>query len=118
MPTPSSRAANETQDRSRRAGNQPGANADSPAEIPPPGWWEITKRVLKSLGSDHVSLVAGGVAFFAFLAIFPALSALSAIYGLMVSPDQVASQVGQLASVLPAQAEELLNERLVDLTTT
>lgn len=116
MTSRTSRAANEAEGMHRRPGDQPGAHADSPAEIPPRGWREIAKRVFKSLGADHVSLVAGGVAYFAFLSIFPALSALVALYGLVVSPDQVASQVGQLATVLPAQAQDILNQRLVDLT--
>lgn len=118
MSTPSSREANREKGYARRPGNQPGAQADDPGEIPPSGWREIAKRVFKSLGADHVSLVAGGVAFFAFLSIFPALSALVALYGLVVAPDQVATQVGQLASVLPQQAQQMLNERLVDLTST
>ncbi|MGV3591537.1 MAG: YihY/virulence factor BrkB family protein [Gammaproteobacteria bacterium] len=116
MTTPTSRSANEADGLDSRPGRQAGRHADSPAEIPATGWKEIAKRVFKSLGADHVSLIAGGVAFFAFLSIFPALSAMTALYGLVVSPDQVAAQVGQLASVLPAQAQDILNQRLVDLT--
>lgn len=101
-----------------RPGNQPGASADSPAEIPSRGWWQIAKRVFASLGSDHVSLVAAGVAFFSFLAIFPALSALISLYGLVMAPAQVAEQIGQLASVLPAQARDMLNDILLNITTT
>src|SRR5687767_3683130 len=93
-----------------RPGNQPGANADNPAEIPSEGWRQIAKRVFKSLGTDHVSLVGGGVAFFSFLAIFPALSALISIYGLIVTPTQVTEQMGQFSTILPAQARDMLNE--------
>ena len=118
MTTPTSRASNDEQVKRSRPGTQPGAQASRPAEIPPPGWKEIAKRVFKSLGKDHVSLVAGGVAFFAFLAIFPALSALIAIYGLLVPPDQVTAQVSQLASILPMQAEEMLHDALLNITTT
>ncbi len=117
MTTPTSRAKNHEETKAG-PGNQPGKNADSPSEIPSRGWREIAKRVFKSLGKDHVSLVAGGVAFFAFLAIFPALSALISIYGLIVAPDQVAAQVGQLATIMPAQAQEMLNEILLNITTT
>ena len=99
-----------------RPGNQPGADADSPAEIPSKGWWQIAKRVFASLGADHVSLISGGVAFFAFLAIFPALSALISLYGLVMEPAQVAEQMGQFASILPAQAQEMLNEILQNIT--
>ncbi len=117
MTTPTSRAKNR-EDTKAGPGSQPGGEADSPSEIPSRGWWEIAKRVFKSLGTDHVSLVAGGVAFFAFLAIFPALSALISMYGLIVAPDQVAAQVGQLGTIMPAQAREMLNDILLNITTT
>lgn len=117
MTTPTSRAR-KTQDKASKPGDQPGRDADTPAEIPPPGWKEIAKRVFKSLGSDHVSLIAGGVAFFAFLAIFPALSALMAMYGLIVAPDEVVAQVGRLGSILPSQAEDMLNDILLNITNT
>ena len=99
-------------------GTRPGANADTPTEIPSHGWWQITKRVFASLGSDHVSLVAAGVAFFSFLAIFPALSALISLYGLIMAPAQVAEQIGQLASILPAQTQDMLNSFLQNLAST
>ncbi|MGP1664975.1 MAG: YihY/virulence factor BrkB family protein [Rhodanobacter sp.] len=118
MTTPTSRAANEARGKVAMPGKQPGAEADRPMEIPLRGWWDIAKRAFASLGTDHVSLVAGGVAFFAFLAIFPALSALIAIYGLIITPDKVAAQVGQLAGILPAQAQDMLNDVLLNITTT
>jgi membrane protein len=37
-------------------------------------------RVKRELAEDDISLVAGSVAFYAFLAIFPALAALVSIY--------------------------------------
>jgi membrane protein len=101
-----------------RPGHQPGADADTPAEIPPRGWRQIMKRVFASLGKDHVSLVAAGVAFFAFMAIFPALSALISLYGLVMAPEQVTEQIGQLASILPAQAQDMLNDILLNITST
>ena len=42
-------------------------------------------------------IIGGGVAFFGFLAIFPALIALISIYGLVASPATVADQVDNLA---------------------
>ncbi len=40
------------------------------------------------------------------------------MYGLIVAPDQVAAQVGQLATVMPAQAQDMLNDILLNITTT
>jgi membrane protein len=37
-----------------------GRMAENPTGIPITGWWDITWRVVKRLGSDNVTLVAGG----------------------------------------------------------
>src|SRR5205085_1795166 len=66
-----------------------GKGAPTPRQIPKGGWWSICKRVYASLNSKHLSILAGGVAFFAMLSIFPALAALVAIYGLIADPATV-----------------------------
>jgi membrane protein len=96
-------------------GDVPGADADKPAGIPPRGWYRIARRIVHQLGRDHVQLVAAGVAFYAFLAIFPALSAIVSFYGLMMSPAQVQSQMNAFAGILPGQARDLLSNVLVNL---
>ena len=50
---------------------------------------------------DSVSVMAAGVAFWTFLSIFPAMSALISIYGLVSDPAVIATQVASLAGVLP-----------------
>ena len=45
----------------------------------------------------QASVVAGGVAFFAFLSMFPALVALVSGYGLLADPEDVRTQVDILA---------------------
>jgi len=52
-----------------------GAAADQPSEIPAAGWREILRRSLEESRDDNVPVLAAGVAFFAFLALFPALIA-------------------------------------------
>jgi membrane protein len=58
----------------------PGFRADRPTEIPARGWLQIAKRGWKEAKADQVPLLAAGVAFYAFLAIFPALIAVVSIY--------------------------------------
>jgi hypothetical protein len=41
-----------------------GRHAETPAEIPAPGWKEIAFRTWKESSKDNVSLVAAGVAFY------------------------------------------------------
>src|SRR3954447_19056197 len=53
-----------------------GRGADSPTDIPAAGWKDILWRATKQVKSDGVPLLSGGVAYYALLALFPALIAL------------------------------------------
>ena len=89
--------------------NQYGKHANKPGEIPKKGWKRIGKRVIKQISADHIPIVSAGVAFYIFLALFPALAAIISIYGLVTDPQQVQQQMTQLASVLPDQAQQFLS---------
>jgi membrane protein len=89
-----------------------GYRAESPREIPKPGWKDVFIRVKSQLQTDNIDIVSAGVAFYFFLAIFPALAALVSIYGLLTEPAQVEQQMNQLTAVLPEQAHQMLSERL------
>jgi membrane protein len=62
-------------------------------------------------------IIAGGVAFFGFLSIFPALIALISIYGLVASPETVAQQVEDISAQLPSEASQLIEEQLTAIVT-
>ncbi|HYD31153.1 MAG TPA: YihY/virulence factor BrkB family protein, partial [Azospirillaceae bacterium] len=100
------------QDHQRRArqGDR-GRNARRPSELPAPGWRDILWRVWGEQKSDHISIVAAGVAFNAFLAIFPILAAMVSIYGLVADPMMVERQVGGLSGVLPPEAQGMLAQQ-------
>jgi len=89
-----------------------GHNAEKPTQIPPEGWKDIALRVKDQLTKDHVSLVSAGIAFYFFLAIFPAIAAALSIYGLVMEPTQVEQQMSQLANVLPEQAHQVISDIL------
>ena len=59
----------------------PGGDAEHPGQIPARGWRQIAKRGWKEAKTDNVPLLGAGVAFYAFLALFPVLIALVSIYG-------------------------------------
>jgi membrane protein len=65
---------------------------------------------------DNVTLLAAGVAFYAMLAIFPAIIAVVTVYGMVADPNQVETQVGEFAKSLPSGADELLTEQLRNVT--
>src|SRR4051812_18079773 len=90
----------------------PGVGAEKPTEIPWRGWKQIVKRAWAENKADNMPIIGGGVAFFAFLSIFPALIALISIYGLVASPDTVAQQVEDLSAQLPDQAAGLIGDQL------
>ncbi len=94
----------------------PGLHARKPTDIPARGWWQVTRRALKEATADHVPMLAGGVAFFAFLAIFPAIIAGVTLYGLVADPATVAAQAQTLAGALPQSAQPLLLDQLAQVT--
>lgn len=89
-----------------------GQQASTPGEIPPRGWWDVTKRVFSQAGEDHIGLIAAGVAFYAFLALFPALIAVVSFYGAFTDPAELEGQMRALLGVLPPDVHDLLTEQL------
>ena len=93
----------------------PGIHADKPTAIPWRGWKQILKRAWAENKADNMPIIAGGVAFFGFLSIFPAMIALISIYGLVASPETVARQVEELSAQLPQSAADLIGKQLHDI---
>lgn len=95
----------------------PGGDADKPTDIPAKGWLQVIKRGWKESGADQVPLLGAGVAFYAFLALFPALIAMVSLYGLFADPAAIAHQIGSMTSTLPQQAQTLITDQITTLTT-
>lgn len=96
----------------------PGAHAEKPTEIPRRGWIQVVKRAWKEAKTDQVPLLAAGVAFYSFLALFPAMIAAVMLYGLVRDPSDVREQIDELSATLPSDAASLLTTQLEALTTT
>jgi membrane protein len=77
-----------------------------------PRWWTILTNFWAELDRDHVSIMAAGVAFYALLSIFPGMSALISIYGLVADPATIENQLNSLAGILPQEALKLLSDQL------
>jgi membrane protein len=93
----------------------PTRRADSPQDIPAPGWREIAMRTWRSITTDHVSVVSAGVAFFGLLALFPALAALVAIAGIVMTPAGVQERLASFAGVLPEEAASIVTDQAVSV---
>lgn len=70
--------------------------------------WSTLWRLVDRISRDNLSLVAAGVAFYAMLAIFPALGVFVSLFGLVADPRTVESQIISLSAFLPSEAIQLL----------
>jgi membrane protein len=94
-----------------------GRSATSPHQIPIPGWKDILVRTWNELSDNNIFLVAGGVTYAVLLALFPGLAALVSIYGLLLNPSQVETQIAALSQVLPPESTQMIGDQLHKLVT-
>ena len=85
-----------------------GRKAEVPSQIPAKGWKDILLRVKDEVSADNIGLVAAGGAFYGLLAVFPAITALMAIAGLVYAPGEVVSALQGLAVLVPNDVSEIL----------
>jgi membrane protein len=69
------------------------------------------------LETNQLSITAAGIAFFAFLAIFPALAALVSLYGLFADPMRVQNQLATVQSIMPHEAYTIIENQLQKIVT-
>jgi membrane protein len=70
------------------------------------------KGLAPRMREHNTTLVAAGVAFYAFLAFIPALIAFISVYGLVADPSDVKRQVNDVASALPKEVQRFLSFQL------
>ncbi|MFB2532955.1 YihY/virulence factor BrkB family protein [Paracoccus sp. p4-l81] len=95
-----------------RSGPGRGIDADSPTEIPARGWFDVLKRTAREIGKDRVITFAGGITFFALLALFPAITALVSIYGLFADQATIAGHVDALSAFVPEGGLEIITGQI------
>lgn len=93
-----------------------GSQADSPTQIPVRGWRQVLGRALRESQKDNVPLLAAGVAFYGFLAVFPALIALVTLVGLVADPRTITQQVADFTAGMPSATRQLISEQLQAIT--
>ncbi len=92
-----------------------GRGATSPAQIPPRGWLDIVWRVIKEVGDDRLPAVAGGVTFYALLAIFPGLGVFVSLYGLFADVTLAQEQFIGLIGILPGAFLTIIGDQMIRL---
>lgn len=98
-------------------GGNRGRQASSPAEIPARGWKDILWRVYGNIGDHRVLALAAGMTYYSLLAIFPAIAALVAIYGLFSDPSSITKHLDDVSSFIPGGAVEVAREQLTRVAT-
>src|ERR1700738_2941480 len=71
-------------------------------------WWAILPRTRQRMGKDTLSALAAGAAFQSLLSLFPTLTAVVSVYGLVADPNMVERQITAMQGVLPPEAVKLI----------
>jgi membrane protein len=76
------------------------------------GWKDIVLRFYQNISKHRVVLVAAGIAFYSILALFPAIAALVALYGLFADPATIAGQLDKISGFVPEGATDVVRDQL------
>jgi len=74
----------------------------------PRAWRDVLSQVWQNIGRHRVLAIAAGAAFYALLAIFPAIAAIVTLYGLFANTGTIAGQLQSLSGVLPGGALDVI----------
>lgn len=89
-----------------------GRGAEVPEEISVSGLRDVFWRVVHEVSDDRVTLIAAGVTFYLLLAVFPALAALVALYGLVADPITISDHLREMAGLLPPGAFDMFADQI------
>ena len=94
---------------------QPGRGraASTPRAVPWRGWKDILWRTWSGITDDHLLTLAGGVAFFALLAMVPALTAGESSYALFADARAIQGQLNLFANIVPPTALDLVRDEII-----
>ncbi|MCQ0971682.1 YihY/virulence factor BrkB family protein [Paracoccus sp. TK19116] len=79
-------------------------------------WLSVGKSTLAETSEDRVTSVAGGVVFFSLLALFPALTALVSIYGLVADRGMILEHLSMMQAFLPSGAYGIIEGQIQSIT--
>jgi membrane protein len=99
---------------------QPGRGRDArrPTHIPLLGWRDVIWRAAREITLDKLPSVAGGVTFYALLAIFPAIGAFVSLYGLFADVATVRDQLNEMRGVFPASVIQIVGDQMLRIAGT
>lgn len=77
--------------------------------------FDLIKALMRRSDRAELGLIAAGVAFFGFLAIFPTVAVIIAVWGFVADPAIIRQDLALLKNFLPAEAFVLLTAQLDSL---
>lgn len=83
--------------------------------LTPPSVLAALWRFYRRTEQAELGLISAGVAFFAFLSLFPAAAAVLALWGLAFDPEVIRSQMVLLGDLLPPEAALLVETQIETL---
>jgi membrane protein len=102
---------------SRIGSSEEGRDATRPSQFRWRDWKSVLLRIYDNISYHNLFLIAAGVAFYAILALFPAIAALVALYGLVSDAADIGQQLQTARRFLPSEAYLLIETQVVELVT-
>ncbi len=75
-------------------------------------WKHVLIRTYEEISDDHLLSLAGGVVFYALLALFPAITALVSSYALFADPSVITQHLATLKNVMPESAYSIIDQQI------
>ncbi|MDJ0665341.1 MAG: YihY/virulence factor BrkB family protein [Acidimicrobiia bacterium] len=93
---------------------------EEPEPEPEDGTWfdetlSVAKAVVFRLREHHMPMIAGSLAYYALLALFPTAIAAISIYGLVLDPADLANQIESITDALPEKTAGFLSSELTTI---
>ena len=95
-----------------------GRSALAPWAIPWRGWKDILWRTYAQILEDRLFSLAGGVVFYAILALFPAVTAVVSLFGLFSKGSAISDTLSAVATIIPGDAVGIINDQVIRVAAT
>ena len=93
----------------------PAPTAHRPRDISWRQWRHILNLTWQSSGENNVTLVAAGVAFYAFLAFVPLLAAMFLMFGLFADQAILSASMQTMVKVMPPESALIIIDQLTEI---
>jgi len=99
----------------RTRGKSGDTGATRPSQFLRRDWCKIIHRVIVQVGEHRISIIVAGLAFYALLALFPTISALVGLYGLIANPHDIADFLESIKTLVPLEAFTIIEGQVNQL---